>query len=197
MARRKDLKTTDLVWNTDDIRTSLDNLYAYVTNRVERAIEWYLKSKRTKKWGAVGLRCLALLLGSGAAVLPILAQIYGAWVIQPAWASVALVAAGTLVAFDWFLGCSSSWVRYVVAGLRLQKLLGEFQIDWHQRQSAWKSSGPDARQVTAQCHLAQRYLREADQLILEETQVWAAEFQKALAQVDALVKAKEPPRNGS
>jgi len=197
MAKRKDIATAELNWDPGDARASLESLYCYVTDRVNGAITWYLQSKRSKKRSAIWLRGVAIVLASGAAVMPILSQILGPWRLDPAWASVVLVAAGMLVAFDCFLGSSSGWARYVVTELRLVKLQDEFQIDWHRQKSAWAQAGPDEKQVADMCQLARQFVAEADRLILEETNAWVMEFQRALAQIDALAKTKEQTQNGS
>jgi hypothetical protein len=194
MAKRKDIETAKLNWDRDNIQASLDGLYQHVTERAGTAIGWYLKSKRGKKRWAIGLRAGAIVLASVAVAIPVLSQVLrkadGTPIIEPAWASVVLILGGTFVALDCFLGCSSGWVRYVVTALRIQKLLNEFQVSWNCQRSGWKQGGRDEKQTTALCVLARKFLSDIDQLILAETNAWVAEFQKALAQVEALMKAK-------
>ena len=195
MFQRTDIKTTDLVWEPNDVPGSLDALYQYVKDRATKAIDWYLESKRDKKIWAIWLRVLAILLASAGALLPILSQIItdenGEQIIAPAWASVALVLAGVLVALDRFLGCSSSWIRYISTELRLQKILDEFQIDWQCQKSKWKDAGPDNRQIRDIFGIAKQFIQQVDQLIIEETNAWIAEFQSVLKQIDELAKMKE------
>lgn len=195
MSKRTDIKTTDLVWEPSDVPGSLDALYQYVKDRATKAIDWYLESKRDKKTWAIWLRVLAILLASAGAIIPILSQIItdpkGNQIIAPAWASVALVLAGVLVALDRFLGCSSSWIRYISTELRLQKILDEFQIDWQCQKSKWKDAGPDDKQTEGMFATAKQFIQEVDQLIIEETNAWIAEFQSVLKQIDELAKMKE------
>jgi hypothetical protein len=195
MSDREDIKTTDLAWDPIDVPCSLDNLYKCVKGRADGAIKWYFESKADKKMWAIWLRVISILLASAGALVPILSQIItdknGDQIIAPAWASVALVLAGVLVALDRFLGCSSSWIRYISTELRLQKLLGEFQIDWQRERSQWKETGPDDEQIEAMFTLAKEFIQEVDKLIIEETNAWIAEFQTVLKQIGELAKMKE------
>lgn len=195
MAGRKDLTTKDLSWNSDDVTGSLEGLFQFVNGRVKDAIDWYLKSKRSKKRWAILLRVISILLVFAAALLPILSQVIldkkGEQIIMPAWASVALVLAGLFVALDRFLGYSSSWIRYISTELRLQTLLDKFQVEWQCERSKLKATGPEDQQRQTLCAMAKEFIQQADKLILEETNTWIIEFQSALKQINALVKTKE------
>jgi hypothetical protein len=197
MAAREDLKAgeRDVSWDPQDLPKSIEELRKFVKDKADEAIRWYWKAKRWKKRAAIGLRVTSIFIASAAAVIPILSQMItdnaNKPVIAPAWASVALIAAGVFVVLDRLLGCSSSWIRYVLTGLRLQKKLDEFQIEWHCEKAKWKDAKPTDAQTQAMCAKAKDVVTAVDELIIEETNAWVAEFKSALKQIDELAKMKE------
>ena len=194
MSGRKDVRTGELSWNPKDAPASLDGLYDFVKGRAERVVDWYLKSRRDKKHWAIRLRGLAIILATAAAIIPILALIItnkeGKAIINPAYASVGLAAVGMLVAMDRLLGLSSSWIRYVSTELRVQKRLNEFLIEWQCEKAKWIKGEPAKNQTAVMFRLAKQFIKDVDELIIEETAAWEAEFQSALKQIKELAKMR-------
>lgn len=201
MAKREDLKPANLSWNPSDVPGSLEGLYEFMKAKAEAAIQWYLHAKRLKKILAIVLRVMSIALGSVAAIIPILSQMItrqnGEQIIAPAWASVALVLAGVLIALDRFLGCSSSWMRFISTELRLHKRLDEFQLDWQGERSKWKDTSADDKQVETMFEIAKAFIADVDKLLIDETNAWIAEFQSSLKQIDEFAKMKEDTKKKS
>jgi len=194
MSGRKDVRTGELSWNPKDTPASLEGLCDFVKGRADRVVDWYLKSRRDKKHWAIRLRGLAIILATAAAIIPILALIItnkeGKAIINPAYASVGLAAAGMLVAMDRLLGLSSSWIRYVSTELRVQKRLNEFLIEWQFEKAKWIKGEPAKNQTAVMFRLAKQFIKDVDELIIEETAAWEAEFQSALKQLNELAKMR-------
>jgi hypothetical protein len=193
MARREDIRPGNFGWNADDVVGSLEELYGYVRGKADKAIDWYLKSKGPKKRRAIWLRAIAIVLVCIAGAIPIISQMDmadGDQIVAPGWASLALILAGMLVGLDRLLGYSSAWIRYISTELRLQGLVDEFQIEWQFEKSKWKDAGPDEKQIQLLFEKAEKFVKDVNELIIEETNVWVAEFQSALKKLDELAKMR-------
>ena len=78
---------------------------------------------------------LVIALGTAAAVLPVLSEIYttnGRPSIPPGWATIALALAAGLVGLDHFFGFSSGWMRYRDTELQLTRLRHQFGYAWQE-----------------------------------------------------------------
>jgi hypothetical protein len=202
--KREDLEPGTLErlsWQPDKAPASLDAVFDYAKKVAEDAIAWYREKKPPKKRWARWCRGLAIALGSAAAILPILAQIFrradGVPVIAPAWASAALVVAAALVAFDRFFGFSSAWIRFMKADLRLTKTLAEFYIDWEAEKAVWKGAQPDEDQLKRMLGRAKKLITEVNDIVQEETNEWIRDFQSALKQIDQAAKPPATPPSPS
>ena len=181
-----------LPWNEDRATDSLISVYEHVTKQTIRAVGWYIDGKNAKRKWARRLR-VAGILGVGlAGALPIISQVSeqnGDPVIDPAWASIALVAAATIVALDHFFGFSSGWVRYVRAELRIQQMLNEFQMDWQMARASLSQQNPKSEDVQHLLQLAKAFVVEVGAIIQNEATDWAAEFQRTVTRLDEATKS--------
>lgn len=182
-----DLKKAELPqldWG--DPSGSLSLVYRHVVAHARDAEDWYTRKRRSKKAGGQALRVASIMLVGLAGLLPILAEIYthdGIPVIAPGWASVALVLAATLVAFDRYFGLSTGWTRFMKAELRIAALRHDFEFEW---QRARASVGDDPARML---ELAQRFVLAVDEAVIEETGTWASDFRESLDGVDSELKA--------
>src|SRR4051794_3633198 len=103
---RPDLPELD--WSGTAVADSRATLFAHATGLARSAEHWYATKRRRKRWSGRALRVGAILLGAVAAIMPILSEIVAdnerSFPIAPAWATVALAAAATMVALDRLLG---------------------------------------------------------------------------------------------
>ena len=193
--RTRDLKPRELPqlsWQANDVVDSLSKLFDYVAGVGQEAVDWYYGAKRPKRrWGRA-LRLGAILSTGVAAGIPLLAEIFeqegGKPGIQPLWAAVALAAAGLMVLLDRFWGCTSGWVRYLLAGQEASNALEQFRLDWQSAVIAWDSQGPTTEQAQGLVALAKDFLVQLQGIVREETRGWAAEFQTMLTQIDEAAK---------
>lgn len=195
--RREDVsaaKIADITWGVDGPEESLKKIFASLTEKTKGAIRWYQRSRRPKRRGAICLRVSVIVLGTTAGLLPIFAQMFeaklGKTPFQPAWPAVAVAVAGALLLLDRFFGCTSAWIRYIKAELRLQHLLEEFQLDW-QAELAVKPRPPDDKKIQRLLDRAKVFLTQVNQTVQDETNTWIEEFKSTLKQIDEMIKAKE------
>jgi hypothetical protein len=185
-----------LAWGTPAAaRASLAALYHRVIEKAEDSIGWYLRKARSKRFGARLLRLGAIGLASLAGLMPLLSQLIrdakGNLVIPPGWASVPMILAAGLIGLDKYFGCSTGWIRFISAGLTLQKFLTEFQLDWQAGIASWKKAGaPNAAEIQAMLVRARALLARVDDVVLDETRAWAAEFTSFLKSMEESAKAQ-------
>jgi len=122
-----------------------------------------------------------------AGVLPVLSQIFGngrSAIIQPAWATVALAIAITLIALDRFFGFSSAWARYMTTGQAISSGLNQFRIEWQKYKSQLSSDGSSSKSVEYLLDLAKSFVLQMDGLVQEETAQWVNEFRETLTEIE-------------
>lgn len=185
-----------LSWGTpEEARQSLDTLYHRVIEKAEDSIRWYLQKARRKRIGARITRLGAIAMVTLTGLLPLLSQLskdgLGSLTIAPGWASLTVVLAAALIGLDKFFGCSSGWVRFISAGMKLQKILNDFQIDWLIGMAGWKSKdAPAPDEVQSMLGRAKALLNQVDDIVIDETNTWIAEFMSALKMMEDSAKTQ-------
>lgn len=183
-----DLKKADLPqldWSDPD--GSLEFIYRHAVAHARDAENWYTRKRRPKKIGGQLLRVVSIALAGLAGLLPILAEIYtddGKPVIAPGWASVALVLAATLVAFDRYFGLSTGWTRFMASELEIATLRHDFQFRW---QEAIAAAG--AVNSVRMVELAHGFVVAVDEAVMRETGAWASDFREGLETASRELKA--------
>lgn len=179
-----------LRWDGTSCEASLDAVYNHVAGSAETAISWYLKAKRPKQRLARWIRGSAIGLAAIAGIIPMLAEIPRYRGIDPVWASIVLGIAAALIMLDRFFGFSTAWVRYISTELHLRQILDEFRLDWETERAAWKNANPTEEQVQKALASCRAFVAKVNAIVVEETNLWVAEFQDTLKQLDETVKAK-------
>jgi hypothetical protein len=184
-----------LSWEPEDRTKSLDALVAYATGEAERAIAWYYRKRRRMQWWGRGLRLGAILATSAAGVTPLLAKLFernGSPALDPLWAAFLLAGAGILVLLDRFWGCTSAWVRYVLAAQELAETLDAFRMDWESHKLFWDRLDADAEQAQLMIDRCRTFLVHVRSVVRAETDAWATEFQNVLEQIEGATRARLP-----
>ncbi len=184
-----------LAWEPGAWPKSLDALFRYAVGEAERAMAWYDGKRRRAQRAGRLLRLGAILATSVAGVTPILSELFerdGRPVVDPLWAAFLLALAGILVLLDRFWGCTSAWVRYVLAAQELAVALDAFRIDWERHKLAWDARGEDTETAQAMLDRCRTFLVQVRAVVRQETDTWAAEFQHVLEQIDGATKARRP-----
>lgn len=108
---------------------------------------------------------------------------------NPVWSAVLLALAGLLLALDRFHGATSGWVRYVLTAQQLTQAMDDFELAFEAQKIGWADGKPSVEQTRAALELAQRFVRQANEIVQNETKAWAADFAEALKQLDEQLKA--------
>jgi hypothetical protein len=194
---RPDLDLLD--WTPERRAASLAAVFRHAVAFAQGAEKWYAERRRAKRWGGRTLRIGAIVLGAVAAILPVLAQIDAndakAAAIPPAWATVALAGAATLVALDRFLGFTSGWMRFMAAELEITRLRHGFEYDWQER-LVTLSPTPSEEEAIALIDRARQLVLAIDDAIAAETGTWVTEFRSQLESAQNAVEQqhREPAR---
>jgi len=182
---RGDLEHPDLEeldWTPDRRDDSLSVVYQHAVGLATRAEQWYASKRPPKKHWGRGLRVGAIALGSLAAVLPILGEIFAdgeAPALAPGWAAVALLGAAALIGLDRYFGFSAGWMRFMTAELTITRLRHDFEYQW-QVVRATIGSVPSDADVIALLERAREMVLAVDDVINGETGAWIAEFRSTL-----------------
>jgi len=139
-----------LSWQPDGRAESVHAVYCHAVAEARASAAWYDSRRGSKRLWARCLRIGAIVLAASAALLPLLSQVFvrhGKPVIQPVWASVALVLAAALVALDRYFGFSSAWMRFMLSELSLNSLISDFEFAWHAERAGWPNGVPDDEQL--------------------------------------------------
>ena len=190
----KDIKPAEfpvLSWEEDKIADSLNKLYNYVIGQASQASDWYGQRRVNKKFGGLYLRAGAILATAVAGIIPILGEIFeenGIPAIQPAWATVAIAVAALLIAIDNLGGFTSGWVRYMLTAQKIDQLKESFRFEWEKNKLEKMGVEPQPEQVKQAIDKCQMFLFEVYGEVREETELWAAEFQSAIKEIERISK---------
>lgn len=194
--KRRDIESPELGeldWSAGGRAESLSALYDHSVKYAREAEGWYARQRRSKRlWGRL-LRVLAVLFGAGAAVIPILAEIYtknGEPRIAPAWASIALAAAAALLVLDRYFGFSEGWMRFMATWLQLMRIRHDFEAEWQVARATDTEPTP-IEAVAERLALAKVLVRSVDEAVGAETGAWITEFQTSLQLTEQSLRQHE------
>jgi len=122
-----------LSWDSlENQQNAIKVLYDGVQEKYISVIDWYLQRKEQKRTIAQFLRRLSIIMVSiaatGLVVTAICAGDHWAKYLGTVSSSILVLSAG-IVAYDRFFGYSTSWIRFILNALTLQKKLSQFQTD--------------------------------------------------------------------
>lgn len=190
---KKDLTATTEqlpAWSPGDINHSLESLRNYADTSALAAAHWYWEHKRWKAIGSRAIRELVIALAASAALFPMVSRIFTLAVTDAGlWSSLFAGAAGALFGADRAFGISTAWIRYVTTATVIQRLLGDFRINWVRIRSQLPDA-PSPQQAEELIQLVRTFMQEVSTAVQKETDTWAAEFQSALAGLEKEGKAQ-------
>jgi hypothetical protein len=101
--------------------------------------------------------------------------------------------AGSCLLLDKGFGYSSSWMRYRLAELRLRKLIRKFDIEVETELAM--CGGTSLSEIEARSLFAtvKNFVEGVDDINIEETQIWIAEFKAGLLQIEQYSKGPARP----
>jgi SMODS and SLOG-associating 2TM effector domain 2 len=166
-----------LDWATDP-QGALAAIRDHALEHAKEAEGWYTEKRWAKKWGGRSVRIGVVVFAGIAAILPILSQIFtddGEPEIAPAWASVALVLAASLVALDRYFGFSSGWTRFMATAQEIARMRHDFELKWEA-----KCADDRPPKVESLIEMAREFVLAVDKTVAAEIGTWSLEFQASL-----------------
>ncbi|WP_081982465.1 SLATT domain-containing protein [Streptacidiphilus albus] len=163
----------------------LEELYRWSEERALEAVDWYHRDRRWKRRGARVLRYLAVLLGIGGAVLP-LVGLTGLWDKGVDWGYVLLLLAGACLGADRVFGLTSGWMRDISTGQALQRRLEAFQFDWASecvREVLGPTEGTASEAAERCLGVLRRFCEDVSDMVRTETSEWMLEFRASMTQL--------------
>jgi hypothetical protein len=128
-----------------------------------------------------------------AGVIPVISEIYknsDTCAIPASWATVALAFGAFFIAIDRFLGCTSGWIRYIRSSQKLSLLQTEFRMDWEKLRMSLQKNPADDSGIQNGMELCRDFLKDVYTVVKSETDQWAQDFQKSLAEFEEKGKSK-------
>ena len=197
-AKKRDLKPGDfpqnLKWSDSEATPSLELLYQYVNNECNRAAGWYFVKKKTMKTLGYIFRVGSILALAFAGVIPILGEIFEKGDvpgISPAWSTLFLAIAGVFLSLDRFGGYTSGWIRYIRTALALNRLQSNFRIEWESQRLLLQGGQTDSAGVGQAIQKCRDFLAQVNSIVGAETDEWAKDFQRVLAELERKSKENE------
>ncbi len=117
--------------------------------------------------------------------------------LHPVWSAVLLAAAATLLAMDRFYGTTSGWVRYLLTAQQLTDSLDDFELAFEAPRASWGNPEPTPEQTAAALALIQKFAKQVNGIVGDETKAWAADFAEVLKQFDEEMKQANQARRQS
>ncbi len=193
--KKKDLKPGDfpqnLKWSDSEAVTSLELLYQYVNNECDQATGWYFTKKKTMKTLGYISRVGSISAVAFAGVIPILGEIFEKEDVpglSPAWSTFFLAIAGVFLSLDRFGGYTSGWIRYIRTALALNRLQANFRIEWESQRLLLQGDHTDSATVNQAIEKCRDFLAQVNSIVGAETDEWAKDFQKVLAELERKFK---------
>lgn len=197
-AKKGDLKPgsfpEDLKWSENEATTSLELLYQFVNAECDQASRWYFVKKKTMKTLGYIFRVGAILALAIAGVIPILGEIFEKGDVpglSPAWSTFFLAIAGVFLSLDRFGGYTSGWIRYIRTALALNRLQSNFRIDWESQRLILQSGQTDSATIGRGIQQCRDFLAQVNSIVGAETDQWAKDFQRVLAELEKKTKKNE------
>jgi hypothetical protein len=197
-AKKGDLKPgdfpDDLRWTQNEAATSLELLYQFVNNECDRATGWYFVKKKTMKMLGYIFRVGSILALAFAGVIPILGEIFEKGDVpglSPAWSTLFLAIAGVFLSLDRFGGYTSGWIRYIRTAMALNRLHANFRIEWESQRLLLQGGQTDSATVSQAIQKCRDFLAQVNSIVGAETDEWAKDFQRVLAELERKSKKDE------
>ncbi|HMH23679.1 MAG TPA: SLATT domain-containing protein [Puia sp.] len=173
-----------------DLQDLVKQKYIEVITGAQSQAKWYSSRRVSIKRWSRGIRFLSILLVGLGGIFPLIRSVSGHDVTN--WGYITIAAAGTLLFVDRFFGFSSAWIRYTTTEMEIYKQVKEFESRW-QIESLKGSGGglaltPD--KAVELLTVLKDFSAQIDELVKQETNAWATEFQTNIAELQKLTQAK-------
>ncbi len=179
-----DLKWTDM----ESSAASVKIIHKHVLKKARDAGGWYQSKKNSRKRISKLLQLTALLTGVAGGLVPLLQPL---WTELPSNLGYVLIGLSAALLFaNRFLGISSGWIRFVQTELLIQKATESFEIEWAQTMASMNGRPANPVQLSQLFDKLKHFATDINQLVEQETNAWAAQFDQDLELVEKSFKGR-------
>jgi hypothetical protein len=174
---------------TQDLWAILNQEYQQAIAEAQQYLQWYEKYRKGRRNASRLLRGLAIAAVAVGTLCPL---IDAAWKSPKyalgQWGYVAFALAAAFVGADKFFGVSSSWMRFMLASLDLERARKEFQLNWTMLTAELQGRPLATEQFQTCLKAVQTFTLRVQDIVKQETQLWIAEFQQSAAELEKWAK---------
>lgn len=148
--------------------------------------DWYIAHAGKKRSVSKLLRVLAIIFVGLGTLCPLIesTDTIPEFVELSRWGYVAFAIAGIFIGYDRFFGISSGWIRYMLAIMALKKITNEFEYTWSNRILTFDQNKLETKDKEELLSLIQNFVLAINDIVTEETQNWAKEFESTLTELN-------------
>jgi hypothetical protein len=185
MSTQENNKTQQELWDI------LNREYEQVVQEADGYIRWYERNRMWKRNASRFFRALSIIAVAVGTLCPLIDAAYPSTSrIFGQWGYVAFALAAAFVGADRFFGLSSSWMRYMIARLELDRALKEFHFEWTRLTAEIKDKPLSSERFEVCLKTIQTFTLRVQDIIKRETEGWITEFQRSLAELEKAVQAE-------
>jgi hypothetical protein len=189
MGTQENKKTEQDLWEM------LNREYEKASKEAEGYIYWYERNRMWKRSASRLFRALSIVAVAIGTLCPLIDAAYPSTPRNfGQWGYVAFALAAAFVGADRFFGLSSSWMRYMVARLELDRALKEFRFEWTRLTAELQGKPLSIENFQVCLKAIQTFTLRVQDIIKQETEGWITEFQRSLAELEKAVKAEVKAR---
>jgi hypothetical protein len=173
------------------MRKLLNEAFEKIVTAATKEADWYNRKKFSKSlWSKVIRFSSIILIGLGG-IFPLVSKI-GSLEHVSDWGYVCIALAGTLLFLDRFFGFSSGWVRYITTEFEIRKQIREFEMRWQIEMSRIDLCEEQLTcdKMIQMLTMLKDFSASVDELIKQETNTWATEFQNNISELQKIASAK-------
>lgn len=196
-SRTKDTLDPLTLWKT--FESDPDKVFEYAIQEAEGTIKWYRIHARRNRLAAWILRWLAAVLLAAAGVLPVLSELLADQFdlhVAPTWSTILIAASVLLVALDQISGCSSKYMEFKSAQIRIRKLLKGFVFDMLQVKHTEAANLDSQSLLGKMIPICANFNEKVGEIVLKETGAWIDDFKGALRSQETRMNANPLPSQG-
>lgn len=178
------------------ITKDIANAYDDVIKKAKSSAEWYTQPRKIKKNISKIIRASSIVLIGVGGLFPIIGVVSygeGNTIDLSNGGYYTIAVAGILLFLDKFFGFSSGWIRYITTEMEIRRQIDLFEIQWEIERSK-TALCPDTdfgcERATELLQMLKDFTAQIGQLVKQETESWASEFQDSIMELQKLADSK-------
>ncbi len=170
-----------------------------VVKMVEGKVAYYNYAKGKQKYWSKRIRLFSIILIGLGGICPLVGKVsFGESIVDFSnYGYISIALAGTLLFLDKFFGFSSAWIRFMTTSMEIESQTSVFrqkmEIELFKLKSGMAPDTPD-KQLELLL-MVKDFTLQIDELVKQETQNWAVEFQSNIAELMKMASSKMESMN--